>query len=296
MQSIIEVMQSQLWFYLITVGLVSLCIGSFLNVVIYRLPIMMQREWQSECRLLLEDELTTKPTQTNTSEPFNLVKPNSTCPKCKTAIKPWQNIPVFSFLLQKGKCANCNTAISARYPLVELATALLSLLVLWTFGNTAASAYGLILCWSLIALTMIDVDHQLLPDNITLPLVWLGLIANVSGTFVDLETAVWGAIAGYLSLWSVFWLFKLLTGKDGMGYGDFKLLAALGAWLGWQMLPLIIILSSLVGAILGSLALLKSKQAQSTPIPFGPYLAVAGGIAMIWGDQIVQAYLNYSGL
>lgn len=288
-----QLLDDPMWL-LILGGLLSLLVGSFLNVVIYRVPLMLQRSWQHECALILEDDERIKEAEQQPA--FNLMKPGSHCPQCDSKIKPWQNIPVFSFLLQKGKCANCNTAISARYPLVELATALLSLLVLWTFGNTAASAYGLILCWSLIALTMIDVDHQLLPDNITLPLVWLGLIANVSGTFVDLETAVWGAIAGYLSLWSVFWLFKLLTGKDGMGYGDFKLLAALGAWLGWQMLPLIIILSSLVGAILGSLALLKSKQAQSTPIPFGPYLAVAGGIAMIWGDQIVQAYLNYSGL
>ncbi|MFK8021231.1 MAG: A24 family peptidase [Pseudomonadales bacterium] len=279
---------------LILGGLLSLLVGSFLNVVIYRVPLMLQRSWQHECALILEDEKRIK--EAEEQAVFNLMKPGSHCPQCNCEIKPWQNIPILSYLIQKGKCADCKTSISARYPLVELTTALLSLLVLWTFGNTAASAYGLILCWSLIALTMIDVDHQLLPDNITLPLVWLGLIANVSGTFVDLETAVWGAVAGYLSLWSVFWLFKLLTGKDGMGYGDFKLLAALGAWLGWQMLPLIIILSSLVGAILGSLALLKSKQAQSTPIPFGPYLAVAGGIAMIWGDQIVQAYLNYSGL
>lgn len=293
MTAFIQLLDDPVW--LLTLGgLLSLLVGSFLNVVIYRLPVMMQRAWLEECAEILEDEKgLSEPEQ---QEPFNLMTPGSRCPKCDSAIKPWQNIPVLSYLMQKGKCANCATPISMRYPLVELATALLSLLVLWHFGNTIASAYALVFCWSLIALTMIDVDHQLLPDSITLPLLWIGLIANTSGVFVDLHSAVWGAIAGYLSLWSVFWLFKLVTGKEGMGYGDFKLLAVLGAWLGWKVLPLIIILSSLVGAVLGSLMLLQSSQSRGTPIPFGPYLAVAGGIAMIWGEQIIQAYLNYSGL
>lgn len=276
-------------------GLLGLLIGSFLNVVIYRLPLMMQAAWRSECSALLDAEQDGK-TEQPVDAPFNLMRPGSQCPACAAPIRAWQNIPVLSFLLQGGKCANCGTSISVRYPLVEIATALLSLLVLWTFGNSIASLYALAFCWALIALTMIDLDHQLLPDDITLPLLWLGLIANLNATFVDLETAVWGAIVGYLSLWSVYWLFKLITGKEGMGYGDFKLLAALGAWLGWQMLPLIIILSSLVGAVLGSLSLIGSKQSQSTPIPFGPYLAMAGLIAMFWGEQLIQAYKQYSGL
>ena len=237
MQSIIEVMQSQLWFYLTTVGLISLCIGSFLNVVIYRLPLMMQREWQSECRLLLEDELTAnKSKQANINEPFNLVKPNSTCPKCKTAIKPWQNIPIISWLALKGKCASCSNPISARYPAVELITALLSLMVAYSFGATEQALLYIFVTWILVALTFIDIDHMLLPDQLTLPLVWLALIASVMDYTITPTDAIIGAACGYLSLWSVFWLFKLLTGKEGMGYGDFKLLAVFGALLGWQSL------------------------------------------------------------
>ena len=226
MQSIIEVMQNQLWFYLTTVGLISLCIGSFLNVVIYRLPLMMQREWQRECRLLLEDELTAnKSKQANINEPFNLVKPNSTCPKCKTAIKPWQNIPIISWLALKGKCASCSNPISARYPAVELITALLSLIVAYSFGATEQTLLYIFVTWILVALTFIDIDHMLLPDQLTLPMVWLALIASVMGYTITPTDAIIGAACGYLSLWSVFWLFKLLTGKEGMGYGDFKLLA-----------------------------------------------------------------------
>jgi leader peptidase (prepilin peptidase)/N-methyltransferase len=208
MQSIIEVMQSQLWFYLTTVGLVSLCVGSFLNVVIYRLPLMMQREWQSECRLLLEDELTAKPTQASNSEPFNLVKPNSTCPKCKTAIKPWQNIPIISWIMLKGKCANCSNPISARYPIVEAITALLSLVIAYTFGATEHAFLYIFVTWILVALTFIDIDHMLLPDQLTLPLVWLALIAAVMGITISPSEAIVGAACGYLSLWSVFWLFS----------------------------------------------------------------------------------------
>ena len=258
MQSIIEVMQSQLWFYLTTVGLISLCIGSFLNVVIYRLPLMMQREWQSECRLLLEDELAAnKSKQANINKPFNLVKPSSTCPKCKTAIKPWQNIPIISWLILKGKCASCSNPISARYPAVELITALLSLIVAYSFGATEQALLYIFVTWILVALTFIDIDHMLLPDQLTLPLVWLALIASVMGYTIAPTDAIIGAACGYLSLWSVFWLFKLLTGKEGMGYGDFKLLAVFGALLGWQSLLTIILLSSVVGAIIG-IALLLS--------------------------------------
>jgi leader peptidase (prepilin peptidase)/N-methyltransferase len=296
MQSIIEVMQSQLWFYLTTIGLISLCIGSFLNVVIYRLPLMMQREWQSECRILLEDELTgNKSKQANINEPFNLVKPNSTCPKCKTAIKPWQNIPIISWLILKGKCASCSNPISARYPAVELITALLSLIVAYSFGTTEQALLYIFVTWILVALTFIDIDHMLLPDQLTLPLVWLALIASVMGYTITPTDAIIGAACGYLSLWSVFWLFKLLTGKEGMGYGDFKLLAVFGALLGWQSLLTIILLSSIVGAIIGIALLSIQGKDKATPIPFGPYLAIAGWITMLWGNQIQGAYFNLIG-
>jgi leader peptidase (prepilin peptidase)/N-methyltransferase len=295
MQSIIEVMQSQLWFYLTTVGLVSLCVGSFLNVVIYRLPLMMQREWQSECRLLLEDEVTNKPTQANTSEPFNLVKPNSTCPKCKTAIKPWQNIPIISWLILKGKCASCSHPISIRYPAVEAITALLSLVIAYTFGATEQALLYIVITWALVALTFIDIDHMLLPDQLTLPLVWLALIAAVAGITITPSDAIMGAAFGYLSLWSVFWLFKLLTGKEGMGYGDFKLLALFGALLGWHSLLTIILLSSVVGAIIGIALLSIQGKDKATPIPFGPYLAIAGWITLLWGNQLQSAYFNLIG-
>ncbi|MBQ4856640.1 A24 family peptidase [Pseudoalteromonas sp. MMG007] len=296
MQSIIEVMQNQLWFYLTTVGLVSLCVGSFLNVVIYRLPLMMQREWQSECRLLLEDELTAnKPKQTQTYEPFNLVKPNSTCPKCKMAIKPWQNIPIISWLLLKGKCANCSNSISVRYPAVEAITTILSLIIAYSFGATEQALLYIFITWILVALTFIDIDHMLLPDQLTLPLVWLALIAAVAGITITPSDAIMGAAFGYLSLWSVFWLFKLLTGKEGMGYGDFKLLAVFGALLGWQSLLTIILLSSVVGAIIGIALLSIQGKDKATPIPFGPYLAIAGWITLLWGSQIQNMYFNLIG-
>ncbi len=288
-------MQSQQWFYLTTVGLISLCVGSFLNVVIYRLPLMMQREWQSECRLLLEDELTAKPTQASNSEPFNLVKPNSTCPKCKTAIKPWQNIPIISWIVLKGKCANCSNPISARYPIVEAITALLSLVIAYSFGATEHALLYIFVTWILVALTFIDIDHMLLPDQLTLPLVWLALIAAVMGITISPGDAIVGAACGYLSLWSVFWLFKLLTGKEGMGYGDFKLLAVFGALLGWQSLLTIILLSSVVGAIIGIALLSIQGKDKATPIPFGPYLAIAGWITLLWGAQIQAAYFNLIG-
>ena len=310
MQSIIEVMQSQLWFYLTTIGLISLCIGSFLNVVIYRLPLMMQREWQSECRILLDDELkknnsnsdSSKPgnskpdsSNSNINEPFNLVKPNSTCPKCKTAIKPWQNIPIISWLILKGKCASCSNPISARYPAVELITAILSLIVAYSFGATEQALLYIFVTWILVALTFIDIDHMLLPDQLTLPLLWLALIASVLGYTITPTDSIIGAACGYLSLWSVFWLFKLLTGKEGMGYGDFKLLAVFGALLGWQSLLTIILLSSVVGAIIGIALLSIQGKDKATPIPFGPYLAIAGWIAMLWGNQIQGAYFNLIG-
>lgn len=291
-------MQANLWFYLTTVGLVSLCIGSFLNVVIYRLPVMMQKEWQTECRLLLADELTspkTEQTTSQTTDTFNLVKPNSCCPKCKAAIKPWQNIPIFSWLFLKGKCATCDNPISVRYPIVEAITAILSLVVAYTFGATEQALLYIVVTWALVALTFIDIDHMLLPDQLTLPLLWLALIASVMGYTITPSDAIIGAACGYLSLWSVFWLFKLITGKEGMGYGDFKLLAVFGALLGWQSLLTIILLSSVVGAVIGIALLSIQGKDKATPIPFGPYLAIAGWITMLWGTQLQNSYFNFIG-
>jgi len=269
----------------------GLLVGSFLNVVIYRLPKMMELQWRSECRVIMSLE-----PEEPASPGFNLAFPQSHCPNCQAAIKPWQNVPVVSWLLLKGRCANCKVSISARYPVIELCAGLLSALAAWHFGATWQLPLVLVLLWALLAMTMIDIDHQLLPDQITLPLLWLGLLANTQALFVPLVDAVWGAAAGYLVLWSVFHLFRLLTGKEGMGYGDFKLLAALGAWMGWQMLPLIILLSSLVGAVIGSLVLLAQRRGRATPIPFGPYLAGAGVIALFWGQMLIDSYLQFAQL
>jgi leader peptidase (prepilin peptidase) / N-methyltransferase len=269
---------------------IGLLIGSFLNVVIYRLPLMMLREWKASCEEAEQTPLPPLPT------PFNLATPGSRCSACGTPIRPLQNIPVFSFLYLKGRCAACSTPISKRYPGVEALTGLLSLLVVWQLGVGAAGLFALLLLWSLIALTLIDIDHQLLPDAITLPLVWLGLLINTQAVYVPLNDAVWGAAAGYLSLWSVFWVFKWLTKKEGMGYGDFKLLAALGAWMGWQYLPLIIILSSFVGAFVGILGIIFKGNNKELRIPFGPYLAGAGLIAMLWGGPLIAYYKAFSGL
>ncbi|MDB2410465.1 A24 family peptidase [Pseudomonadales bacterium] len=294
--------------FIISCSILGLIVGSFLNVVIYRLPIMLEREWQREISAATmnneaAEELTASGSlPPNTAEPelntpFNLITPNSRCSHCKAPIKAWQNIPVISFLLLGGKCHNCKARIAYRYPLVELLTGLLSGIIAWHFYPTADTALAcLVLTWALIALTGIDYDTYLLPDNITLPLIWLGLILNYFGLITTLESALWGAVVGYLSLWCVFWLFKLITGKDGMGYGDFKLLAALGAWLGWQMLPVIIISSSLVGAVIGISLIVLGDREKNKPIPFGPYLAIAGWIALIWGEQLNNAYLSYAGV
>lgn len=266
-------------------GVFGLIIGSFLNVVIHRLPIMMDRDWAAQCA-----ELRNEPAPL--LEPLSLSRPHSRCPKCGHAISAAENIPVISWLLLRGRCSACKTPIALRYPLVELTTAALFAFAAWHFGLTAAGLGALIFIAALIALTGIDYDTQLLPDDITLPLLWLGLLFNLFGIYTHLESAVIGAVAGYLSLWGVYWLFKLATGKEGMGYGDFKLLAALGAWLGWQMLPLTILLSSLVGAIVGIALMVFAKQGRNVPIPFGPYLAAAGMIAMIWGKPLTQVYLG----
>jgi leader peptidase (prepilin peptidase)/N-methyltransferase len=269
--------------------ILGLLIGSFLNVVIFRVPKMLEQEWHLQCAHLMEDEK--KISEIESRARISLSKPASTCPHCGHKIKPWENIPVISYLLLNGKCSQCKSTISMRYPLVELSTGVLSLITIMYFGASYAGLAALFLTWMLIALTMIDADTQLLPDNMTLPLIWLGLILNTQSIFTSLDSAVWGAVFGYLSLWSVYQLFKLITGKEGMGYGDFKLLAALGAWFGWQVLPIIILLSSLVGAVIGiSLILIKGRD-KNIPMPFGPYLAIAGWITLIWGDDIKQFWL-----
>lgn len=266
-------------------GVFGLIIGSFLNVVIHRLPIMMERDWVAQCA-----ELRNEPAPL--LEPLSLSRPRSRCPKCGHAISATENIPVISWLFLRGRCSACKTPIALRYPLVELATAALFAFAAWHFGLAAAGLGALVFIAALIALTGIDYDTQLLPDDITLPLLWLGLLFNLFGIYTHLESAVIGAVAGYLSLWSVYWLFKLVTGKEGMGYGDFKLLAALGAWLGWQMLPLTILLSSLVGAIVGIALMVFARHGRQVPIPFGPYLAAAGVVTLIWGKPLTQAYLG----
>ena len=287
---VIDMLAGNLPAFVFSCLVLGLLIGSFLNVVIYRLPKMMQRDWREQAREILE--LPAEPR----GETFNLVLPNSKCPHCNHEIRPWENIPVISYLFLRGKCSNCKTPISKRYPLVELSCGLFSAYVAWHFGFGWQAGGFLLLTWGLLEMSLIDADHQLLRDVLVLPLLWLGLIANYFGLYTSLEDALWGAIAGYLSLWSVYWLFKLVTGKEGMGFGDFKLLAMLGAWGGWQVLPLTILLSSLVGAVLGLLVLRLRNAETSTPIPFGPYLAVAGWIALLWGDQITGSYLQFAGL
>ena len=262
---------------------VGLLMGSFLNVVIHRLPKMMEREWQVQCAELRGETVTDIPQ-------FNIVTPRSACPACGQAITALQNIPVVSWLVLGGRCAACKARIPLRYPLVEILTGVLSAFIAWRFGFGVAALGALVLLWSLIALAFIDLDTQLLPDSITLPLLWAGLLFNLFGTFTDLDAAVIGAVAGYLILWTVYWLFKLCTGKEGMGFGDFKLLAAIGAWLGWKLLPAVILLSAGVGAAIGIVLILVARHGRSTPIPFGPYLALGGLAALIWGDSLTRLY------
>ncbi|OQK15742.1 methyltransferase [Methyloprofundus sedimenti] len=273
------------------IGIIGLMVGSFLNVVIYRLPIMMQRGWKQECQEFLD-----LPVSETVKGTFNLALPGSQCPACNAKIQAWQNIPVLSYLLLKGKCANCQTSISIRYPIIEALTGVLSVVVAYKLGGQIETLFALILTWTLIALSGIDFDHQLLPDNITLPVLWLGLFLSLFNIFTDPVSSIIGAIAGYLFLWTIYQLFKLLTGKEGMGYGDFKLLALFGAWLGWQYLPLITLLSSLVGAIIGTSMIIFVQRDKNIPIPFGPYLAIAGWIALLWGEQINKLYLSSTGL
>ena len=264
---------------LIVVALLGLIIGSFLNVVIYRLPIMMEREWQEQCH-----ESVSK-----TMQDFNLMVPRSRCPHCQHQITALENIPILSYIWQRGKCTACHKSISIRYPLIEALSAILAVLTAVHFGFGWPLLAALVLTWALLASSMIDFDHQLLPDDILLPLLWLGILCHVFGLYnITLESSVIGAMVGYVSLWSIYWIFKRITGKEGMGYGDFKLLAVLGAWMGWQMLPIIILLSSIVGASVGILLIIFYKHNKDVPIPFGPYLAAAGWISLLWGEQLTQ--------
>ena len=275
------------WAFYTCISILGLLVGSFLNVVIYRLPEMMRREWRSDCLEFLGKEPDSE------TEAFNLVVPRSRCGHCGHQITAWENIPVISYLLLGGKCSSCKTHISLQYPLVELFTAAISLIVAWRFGLTLQTLFVLLLSWSLIAASVIDLEHKLLPDKITLPLLWLGILLAYFDVFVPLEDSVLGAIAGYLSLWSVYIIFKLITGKEGMGHGDFKLLAALGAWTGWKLLFVIILTSSLVGAVVGISMILLRKTERGTQIPFGPYLAAAGWISVLWGAVLNRWYFSF---
>jgi leader peptidase (prepilin peptidase)/N-methyltransferase len=286
----IEFFNQRTWAFSLFIIFIGLSVGSFLNVVIFRLPKMMERQWHHDC-LELQGEAVE-----SDEKAFNLNHPPSHCPACGHHIKPWENIPILSWLLLRGRCSKCGTSISLRYPTIEALTAALSILVALHFGVTWQVAAALLLTWALIALSLIDFDVQLLPDSITLPFLWIGLLLSLFGLFTDPRSAIIGAMLGYLSLWSVYQLFKRLTGKEGMGYGDFKLLAMLGAWLGWQYLPQIIMLSALVGAVVGVSLILLRGHDKNIPIPFGPYLAAAGWISLLWGDAINQTYLNYTGL
>jgi leader peptidase (prepilin peptidase) / N-methyltransferase len=287
MTDYLALMQAEFpWLVLATSLILGLLIGSFLNVVVYRLPIMLQRDWQLQAHDILSHPASPA------APPFNLVVPHSRCPHCGHAIKPWENIPVLSYCFLRGKCSACTNPISARYPLVEALIGILTLVVVYYFGATAAGLGACVLTWALVALALIDYDHQLLPDDITLPMLWLGLVVNSFAVLCSFEAAFWGAVAGYLVFWIVYQVFKLFTGREGMGYGDFKLLAMLGAWLGWQSLPLIIILSSFAGALVGG-TLIALGRDKAKPIPFGPYLAIAGWVALVWGDTITASYLQF---
>jgi leader peptidase (prepilin peptidase)/N-methyltransferase len=297
MQALFELMAESPAFFMSFVFIISLMVGSFLNVVIYRLPVMMERAWKADIAEYTASQTQALPATDNlpTSKktPFNLVKPDSTCPKCQHKIRVWENIPLISWLLLRGKCSQCKNPISVRYPLVELTTGFLSTWVAWHFGVGLAGFMAVVAIWLLIAMTFIDLDTMLLPDQLTLSLLWLGLLNSIGRPFVSSQDALIGAAVGYLSLWSLYWAFKLLTGKEGMGYGDFKLLAAIGAWVGWQHLPVVILLSSFVGAIVGVSLLTIQGKDKSQPIPFGPYLAAAGFLTLLYGDWIVTQYWQW---
>lgn len=289
MQSFIDLSTQSPWFFYTLTGLVSLMVGSFLNVVIYRLPIMMEREWKREYQSYFHPDQTVEET-----ERFDLIKPDSTCPKCGHGIRFWENIPVISYMLLGGKCGKCKTSISFRYPTVELLTALLSLWIATHYGPGEAALIAIVITWLLVAMTFIDLDKMILPDQLTLPMLWIGLLASVNHIFVSPTDAILGAAIGYLILWSIYWGFKLLTGKEGMGYGDFKLLAALGAFTGWQGLLIIILLSSFVGAVFGIIIMIRQKQGKDLAIPFGPYLAIAGWLTLMYQEPITAAYFDWA--
>jgi len=296
MTELFHLLQSSPLAFVSLCGVLGLMVGSFLNVVIHRLPKMMERGWQQQCAEMTAElsnlniqQLPEAPAKQST---YNLILPRSACPQCNHVISAWENIPVISYLFLKGKCKGCAISISPRYPIIEAISGALCAYAAWHFGFGWIAAGALLLIWALLALTAIDFDTQLLPDDITLPLLWAGLLFNLNGVFTNLPSAVLGAVIGYIALWSVYWAFKLVTGKEGMGYGDFKLLAALGAWLGWEMLPLIILLSSLVGAVVGITLIVALKHGRNIPIPFGPYLAGGGLIALFWGHTLTAEYLH----
>ena len=280
--------ESEPLYFIIFALVLGMMIGSFLNVVIYRLPVMLEKEWHLQCNELLEITSEEKPE----TETFNLVLPASRCPKCQHKIRPYENIPLISYLALGGKCSSCRTPISFRYPAIETISGILCAAIAINFGFSWEAMWAMILTWSLIALTMIDYDHQLLPDNITMPFLWVGLIISMFTIFTDTQSSIIGAVMGYLTLWLVYQGFKLATGKEGMGFGDFKLLAMLGAWLGWQMIPAIILMSSVVGVVVGVSLILFKQHDRNQPIPFGPYLAVAGWICLMWGDNLNQYYMT----
>jgi leader peptidase (prepilin peptidase)/N-methyltransferase len=309
MTDLAQILASMPWLLTACTFLVSLLVGSFLNVVIHRVPIMLEREWKAQAREMLvepgrtDDKGTVDVRTDGSPERYNLLVPRSRCPRCNAEITALQNIPVVSWLLLGGKCASCRTSISVRYPIVEFATAMLSAAVAMRFGWHWQTLAALLFTWALISLTVIDLDHTLLPDVITIPLLWLGLLLSpfwhaglTAPAPTDPTSAILGAACGYLILWTVYWAFKLATGKDGMGYGDFKLLGALGAWMGWQMLPLILLLSAFAGAVIGIALIVLRGRDRNVPIPFGPYLATAGWIALMWGPQVMGGYLTLTGL
>ena len=283
--SFITLLQTAPILFISLCATIGLMVGSFLNVVILRLPKMMEREWHQQCAELRGETIETLP-------PLSIAKPRSACPHCQHKITALENIPILSYLVLRGRCSQCNTSISPRYPIIEALTGIISGFVAWNFGYGFLALAALIFVWAMIALAFIDLDTQLLPDDITLPLLWTGLLVNLGDGFTDIRSAIIGAVSGFLALWSVYWCFKIATGKEGMGYGDFKLLAVIGAWFGWKMLPLVILISSLVGAVVGIGLIVITKHGRNVPIPFGPYLVGGGLIALFWGNQLNHTYLG----
>ena len=292
--SVIDFLSLNHFAFVICSGVLGLIVGSFINVIIHRLPVMMENEWRQECASLFADSPSAETTPPQAR--YNLVTPRSRCPNCEHMISATENIPLLSYILQRGRCTACSWRIPIRYPLVELLSALLTMAVAVHFGFGIQAGMAMVLTWFLISLSFIDFDTQLLPDSLTLPLLWIGLALGIAGVFIDPRTSLIGAMAGYATLWSVFQLFRLVTGKEGMGFGDFKLLSALGAWMGWQLLPAIIMLSSIAGAVIGVSLMVFRGRDKNIPIPFGPYIAIAGWIALLWGHDLTDAYLSFSGI